>query len=286
MKSSLLFVFMTFVTVCNSAYADVEVKSQNGNSAVFSQPKHGDNIESDAWSKLIFNQNGKKIDLSRTDRYYTEDGSSKVSPSGNYLVVNSVAGDYLDSGDSAKQYVSKAYCSVIDMRNGCIVSDWDGEACGYQWAKGKDILSSSDDNDADTFDFLSMKPAVRKIEGSYSTLKTMDANNLIRCDKINSENVDDYQTLSKENKDIRQVVLNGVLDYINKLETPSSINTSKSYLYSSPDGNSITKAYLVAGDKVKFIQLSQNKKWVKVGYVSPKGKPLVKWVKSEDIKQF
>lgn len=60
MKSNLSFVFMTFVAVCNSAYADVEVKSQNGNSAVFSQPKHGYNIESDAWSKLIFNQNGKK----------------------------------------------------------------------------------------------------------------------------------------------------------------------------------------------------------------------------------
>lgn len=285
MKSNFLFVFMLFVAVCNSAYADIEVKSQNGNSVVFSQPKHGDNIESDAWSKLTFSQNGKKIDLSRTDRYYTEDGSSKVSPSGYYLVVNSVAGDYLNSGDGAKKYVSKAYCSVIDMRNGCIVSDWDGEACGYQWAKGKDILSSSDDNDADSFDFLSMKPAVRKIDGSYSTLKTMDANNLMRCDKVSSENIGDYQTLSNENKGVRQLVLNGVLDYINKLETSSSINVSKSYLYSSPDENSITKAYLVAGDKVKIIQFSQSKKWVEVGYVSPKGKPLVKWVKFDDIKQ-
>lgn len=284
MKSNLLFVFMTFFAICKSAYSDIEVKSQNGNSAIFSQPKYGDNIEPDAWSKLIFNLNGKKIDLSRTERYYTEDGSSKVSPSGNYLVVNSVAGDYLDSGDNAKKYISKAYCSVIDMRNGCIVSDWDGEACGYQWAKSKDILSGSDDNDADTFDFLSMKPAVRKIETSYSTLKTMDANNLMRCDKINSENVDDYQILSHKSKEIERVVLNGILDYINKLDASSSINTSKSYLYSSPDESSITKAYLVAGDKVKVIQFSQNKKWVKVGYVSPKGKPLVKWVKSEDIK--
>jgi len=60
MKSNFLFVFIIFVAVCNSAYADIEVKSQNGNSVVFSQPKHGDNIESDAWSKLIFSQNGKK----------------------------------------------------------------------------------------------------------------------------------------------------------------------------------------------------------------------------------
>lgn len=285
MKRNFLFFPMMFVVVCNSAHADIEVKSQNGNSAVFSQPKHGDNIESDAWGKLIFNKNGKKIDLSRTGRYYIEGGSNKVSPSGNYLVVNSVAGDYLDSGDGAKQYVSKAYCSVIDMRNGCIVSDWDGEACGYQWAKDKDILSGSDDNDADIFDFLSMKPAVRKIEGSYSTLKKMDANNLIRCDRVSSKNVDDYQNLSKDNRGVRQLVLNGILDYINKLETSLSINTSKSHLYTSPDENSITKAYLVAGDKVKFIQFSQDKKWVEVGYVSPKGKPLVKWVKFEDIKQ-
>lgn len=277
---------MTFISVYNSAYADIEVKSQNGNSVIFIQPRYGDNIELDAWGKLIFSQNGKKIDLSRADRYYTENGSSKVSPGGNYLVVNSVAGDYLDSGDGAKQYVSRSYCSVIDMRNGCIVSDWDGEACSYQWNKSQDILSGSDDNDADTFDFLSMKPAVRKIKGSYSTLKTMDANNLMRCDKINNENVDDYQTLSKENQEVRQTVLNGILNYINKLDISSSISTSKSYLHSSPDENSITKSYLVAGDKVKVIQLSQDKKWVKLGYVSSKGKPLVKWVRFEDIKQF
>ncbi|MEY8712107.1 hypothetical protein [Mangrovibacter phragmitis] len=139
---------MTFISVYNSAYADIEVKSQNGNSVIFIQPRYGDNIELDAWGKLIFSQNGKKIDLSRADRYYTENGSSKVSPGGNYLVVNSVAGDYLDSGDGAKQYVSRSYCSVIDMRNGCIVSDWDGEACSYQWNKSQDILSGSDDNDA------------------------------------------------------------------------------------------------------------------------------------------
>ncbi|EPF17979.1 Uncharacterised protein [Cedecea davisae] len=284
MKSNLSFLFMTIVIVCNSAYADIEVKSQNGNSAIFSQPKHGNNIESDAWSKLIFSQDGKEMDLSRADRYYTEDGSSKVSPSGSYLVVNSVVGDVLDSGDGSKQYVSKAYCSVVDMRNGCIVSDWDGEACGYQWAKGKDILVSSDDSDADTFDFLSMKPSVKGIKDSFSTLKTMDANNLMHCDKVSSENIDDYQILSEKNQEVRQIVLSGIFNYINKLERASLISVSKSYLYSSPDESSITKAYLVAGDKVKVIQLSPNKKWAEVGYISPKGKMLVKWVKSDNVK--
>ncbi|AFJ46268.1 hypothetical protein [Shimwellia blattae] len=284
MKNDFLFVFMIFVAVCNFAYADIEVKSQNGNSIIFSQPKYGNNIDPDAWSKLIFSQGGKKIDLSRAERYYTEDGSSKVSPSGSYLVVNSVAGDVLDFGNGTKQYASKAYCSVIDMRNGCIVSDWDGEVCSYQWTKGKDILASSDDSDADTFDFLTMKPSVKRIKNSYSTLKVMDASNLMRCDKVSNENVDDYQTLLKENEEVRPVVQRSILNYINKLEISSSISVSKSYLYSSPDESSITKTYLVTGDKVKIIQLSPDKKWMEIGYISHRGNPLVKWVKSDNIK--
>lgn len=283
MKSKSLLLTVTIFFMWNSAHADIEINSPNGNSTIFSQARYGDNVEPDAWGKLLFNNSGIKIDISRLDRYYIEDGSSKVSPSGNYLVVNSISGNVLDSGNGQKQYVSKAYCSVIDMRNGCIVSDWDGEACGYQWAKNKDTLTSSDYSDADTFDFLSMKPSMDKLKGNYSALGVSDVNNMMRCDVIGNENIDAYQKLSKENSRVRKIVQENIVNYIDKLESTTSVKSSKSSLYSSPDEKSVTKDYLVMGDKTKIIKISEDKTWTEIGYVNPKGKPLVAWVKSDSL---
>ena len=92
--------------------------------------------------KILFSNKNYSANLSRDDRFYIEDGSSKVSPSGKYLIVNSVSGGTIEFGDGTSKYTEMAYCSVVDMSNGCIVSDWDGEACGYTWTEGKDVLAS------------------------------------------------------------------------------------------------------------------------------------------------
>lgn len=126
MKKTICCIFTTIFLFPTSTFANVVIKSPNGNALEFSQAKHGRHYDPDSWGKLIFRNNGVMLDLTRSDRYYTEDGSTETSPSGNYVVVNSVSGGEIDSGDGSKQYVDKAYCSVIDMRNGCIVSDWDG----------------------------------------------------------------------------------------------------------------------------------------------------------------
>jgi hypothetical protein len=263
--------------------SNVIIKSPNGNSIEFRQSKTGKHYDPDAWGELLFHKSGKILDLTRSDRYYTEDGSTKVSPSGNYIVVNSISGGELDSDDGNKQYFDKAYCSVIDMRTGCIVSDWDGEACGYHWAKDKDQLTSYDENDIDKFDFQSMKPTLNKIKTPYASLGLKNIENMMRCDALGAENIDSYLELSKKNTKSKHLIENGIIEYIRTLKKTVSIKNEKLFLYTSPNKNSKTKKYLIMGDTVGVIQYSEDKLWIRVGYVSSANKPLVTWIKTIDI---
>ena len=104
---------------------------------IFSEKTNGDNYYFDAWRAVSFNGNGYVIDLGIKDRYFTEDGSTKVSPSGRYLILNSISGGYISDEGEEKEYVDKAHCSIVDMKNGCYVSDWEGDVCGYDWKKMK-----------------------------------------------------------------------------------------------------------------------------------------------------
>lgn len=84
------------------------------------------------------------------------------------------------------------------MTNGCIVSDWDGEACGYSWGGNKDVLASSGDVNADKFDFQSMRPVINKTIGDFSGMDEKDIANLIRCDSLSKEDINTYQRMAKE----------------------------------------------------------------------------------------
>lgn len=265
------------------SYADEIIKSSNGNSVIFSQEIKSENHDPNSWGRVTFLQNNKPSIISQKDRYYTEDGTSKASPSGNYLVINSVSGGYIEQPDGTKKYTDRAYCSVVDMKNGCVVSDWDGEACGYSWKVDQDVLSASEDKDADSFDFLSMKPLIDKVTDSLSSLSAYEINNLLRCDVPNKTNINRYQSLLKENSLAKISISANLVDYLNGLETTISLN-NKIYLYSDSNERSKTKSYLISGDKVKVIQESVDKQWVNVGYVNQKGAPLITWIKNSDLK--
>ena len=53
----------------------------------------------------------------------------------------------------------------------------------------------------------------------------------------------------------------------------------KTYLYLSPDENSLTKAYLIKGDEVIILEETKDKTWQKIAYINRRGKILVRWVK-------
>ncbi|ELY4677646.1 hypothetical protein SM017_004165 [Cronobacter turicensis] len=275
-KQSVFFVLSMAVSI--GSFADVKITSPNGSMLIFSQKKQGDNIDPNAWSKIYFIHGAQRLDLSRNDRYYTEDGSSKVSPSGQYLKITSIAGDYVAMDDGSKKYVDRAYCSVIDMKNGCVVSDWDGEACGYDWEKGKDVLSESLNGHGDKFDFLSFRPKMKELIDPLSSYSLYDVNNLLRCDAPNNKNINEYQKLMKENPNSKKIVSVEVVNYLNSLKISLTLD-SKTQLYSSPSDNNKTKGYLISGDKVKIIQVSPDKKWANVGYINAKGTPLIAWIK-------
>ncbi|WP_455813760.1 hypothetical protein [Pseudomonas graminis] len=265
------------------SHADVQIKSPEGGVLTFSQVKKGEHYDANAWGKIVFSNKNVQADLSQDDRYYTEDGSSQVSPSGRYLIVNSISGGNLWLEDGSVTWTDRANCSVVDMKNGCITSDWSGEACGYTWVRGKDIIASSEKTDADTFNFTAMRPTLRESKGDFAIMENARVMNIIRCDVPGKGNINDYQQLAKLNKASAKAVRSQIVDYLNSLTMAASI-TSKASLFTGADENSQTKAYLVAGDNVKVIQRSPDNQWVNVGYINAKGSPLVAWIKADTLK--
>ncbi|WP_241381464.1 hypothetical protein, partial [Klebsiella pneumoniae] len=264
------------------SYADIEIKSPEGGRLIFSQGKKGEHYENNSWGKIVFSRNAYTADLSRSDRYYIENGSSKPSPSGKYLIVTSVSGGYVEFGDGVKKYTDKAYCSIVDMTNGCIVSDWDGEACGYSWVGNKDVLASSGDVNADKFDFQSMRPMINKTIDDFSGIDEREVANMLRCDSPSKENINTYQRMTKENKKAKEIVLKSISEYLSKITEISTVKT-KSNLFTFPNDNNKTSAYLIPGDKVKIIQTSPDSKWVNIGYINAKGFPLISWIKTDTL---
>jgi len=227
---------------------------------------------------LQFIANGKLLDLSRDERYYIEDGSSRVSPSGNYLVINSVSGGYVNTGEE-KKYTDRAYCSVVDMRNGCVVSDWDGEACGYDWLKGEDILAESESEGANTFNFISARPSITKIKKPLLSITSYEISNTLRCDQPSVKNIMFYQTLMIKNPNAKEIISTEIVNYFNSLKKVLVLN-KKTLLYTLPSDDAKGKGYLISGDKVKLIQETPDKKWINIGYINPKGIPLITWIRN------
>ncbi|EAA2771928.1 hypothetical protein CSL77_000646 [Salmonella enterica subsp. diarizonae] len=102
-----------------------------------------------------------------------------------------------------KKYTDKAYFSVVDMTNGCIINAWDGEACGYSWVSNKDVLDSSGGVNADKFDFQSMRPVIIKTIDDFSGMDVREVANMLR-----------YDSLSKENKKAKGIVSESVSGYL------------------------------------------------------------------------
>lgn len=284
-KSMVVIFAIPFWVTSVTALADVAINSNDGSSLFFSGKLTGENIDNNAWSKLYYITGSKKVELSLQDRYYLENDAgsiSKKSPTGNYILFYSVSGEKVSLGDGTEKYVDRAYCSVIDMRNGCIVSDWDGEACGYDWTTRKDVLASSEDKGADVFDFKAMRPSTNIKITQQVIANKYSLENMLRCEPINKTNIDTYQNFLKANKEYTSTIKESMLDYLRSLSEKEVKN--KSILFSNPNDNSHSKAYLIAGDKVRIIQESADGRWVNIGYINKKNNPLIAWVEAVNLR--
>jgi len=262
-------------------FSDVTIKSPLGTQLIFSEKKTGEHYDPYAWGKLLFKGSEGTIDLGIEDRYFTEDGSSEVSPSGRYLKVDSVSGGYLYLDDGKKKYVDRAYCSIIDMSTGCYISDWDGEACAYDWKKNEDILENS--TGTEVFDFLSFRGTIMNVK-NLSLLNEETVKLFLRCDAPDQKNINTYQKLATVNKTSKALTVEHIGRYLNRITTEKEIAT-KSYFYSSPNDNSKTKAYLVPGDKIKIIDNHSAEQWINIGYINTRGIPLVAWIRTDSLEQ-
>jgi hypothetical protein len=225
---------------------------------------------------------GNKIELVFQDRHYEESGASKKSPSGNYILFYSVSGEFVSLGDGAEKYVDRAYCSVIDMRDGCIVSDWDGEACGYDWVNNQDVLASSAEKGADIFDFMAMRPSINMSNSRQLINNEESVKNLLRCSPPGRTNIEAYQALLKSNKKYFSSIRDGMFIYLTSL--PNMEVKKKAPLFSAPNNNSKSKPYLISGDKVKFIQNSPDGRWINIAYINSKKVPLITWIEASNVK--
>ncbi|MFM5377900.1 hypothetical protein [Aeromonas dhakensis] len=284
-KSMAVIFLAPFLVTSVTAIADVSINSNDGSSLFFSGKLTGENIDNNAWGKLYYISKSKKVELSLQDRYYLENDAgsiSKKSPTGNYILFYSVSGEMVSLGDGTEKYVDRAYCSVIDMRNGCIVSDWDGEACGYDWVKSKDVLASSEDKGAEVFDFKVMRPSINIKSTPQVIANKSSLENMLRCDPLNKTNVDIYQLFLKANKEYSSTIKESMLDYLRSLSEKEVKN--KSMLFSNSNENSQSKAYLIAGDKVRVIQASADGRWVNIGYINKKNNPLIAWIEAVNLR--
>jgi hypothetical protein len=275
-------IVLLFVLISGVTHADVMVESPQGGVLTFSQKKKGQHYYRDAWGKIMFSNQHYSADLSWDPRYYIEDGSSKTSPSGKYLKITSVAGGYVGQEDGTFKYTDRAYCSVIDMTDGCIVSDWDGAACAYTWVGNKDVLASSEEPGAEIFDFSSFRPSINKVRRYFATMDLESVENIMRCDAPHKENINSYQEFAKKSKESKKIINNQIVNYLKRDLTELTIK-AKARLFTTPDESNQTKAYLIAGDKVKKIQNSADDEWINIGYINKKGTPLVAWVKADTV---
>lgn len=284
-KNRVVAVIFICLLVTKASYADLIVKSPNGNTLIYSQEKKGENYNGAAWGKVTFLHSNNRVDLSVNSRYYISDDSSAMSPSGNYYIINSVASGMVTISDGTDKYTDKAYCSIIDMKTGCIVSDLDGWVCSYKWVNNKDILAESDSLEADKFDFLAARPSIKELKKSFSLINEQEAENILRCDAPNENNISSYHNLLKENKKIQKIITKEIINYLTNLPS-SSISKDKANLFAEPNLNSKMKAYLISGDKVKIIRKSTDNKWINIGYINKKGTPFISWIEASDLQKI
>lgn len=282
-KSWQYLVLILSCMMCREGIADITVTSPNGNAIVFSQAIAGKNIDRNAWRKVFFvDKNKKQQDLSREYRYYTGDYAQEfLSPSGRYFQLMSVEGGYVND-DEDGVYTDRQYCSVIDMQDGCIISDWTGAICGYHWAEDSDLLIEDSIGYEDTADFLSERP--KMLTNYLFSYDIYYVKNLLRCDPPNDNNLNLYQIFITKNTKSKDIIEARINDYLDSLSTTLVIK-NKTYLYSSPTGSADINGYLFAGDKVKLIEKKDEYDgvWLKVVYINAKGTALISWIEESEL---
>lgn len=164
-----------------------------------------------SWQRAIFHfPNGATFSLlpriGKSDAAGAEiepPNGSDISPSGQYVVIGRVESGMVSSGPGQTESVlSREYCSVIEIRTGCITADQTGEICGAGWQAGQPAQWGTDDqtNVMLRQDRPSANRVLRFISAGQPPRSIVDvdsgADNVLRCDPLSPASRQAYQRIA------------------------------------------------------------------------------------------
>ena len=267
-----------------------------------------------SWQRAVFHfPNGATFSLlpriGESDTTGTEiepPSESDISPSGQYVVIGRVESGMVSSGPGQTESVlSREYCSVIEIRTGCITADQTGEICGAGWQAGQPAQWGTDDQTNvmlrrdrpsanRVLHFISAGQPPRSIVNDDS-----GADNVLRCDPPSPASRQAYQKIAtalraagaQSEARLIEAGLSKVGDSPPNTPLPSPTETEhlvgivsveKATLYTAPNDARASRAYLVRNDTVTVLKQGPTG-WAYVDYVNASGKHLLRWIKAEQL---
>lgn len=228
-----------------------------------------------------------------------------ISPSGQYVIIMRNDQGTVSTGPGQPESVlNREYCSMIEVRTGCITADQTGAICGAGWQPGQGAQWGTD---AQTTVMLKRdRPSASNVLNYISTGQPANlvirndsgADNLLRCDPLSSANRESYRKIANALKAAGAPFDARLIDAALSKTADSSIGTSpairrdaehrtaiisvkKATLYTAPKDTNASRAYLVQNDVVTV--LNQTSDWAYVDYENSSGKHLLRWIKSDQI---
>lgn len=229
-----------------------------------------------------------------------------ISPSGQYVIVmrNDQGTVFMEQGQPETR-LNREYCSMIEIKTGCITAEQTGEICGAGWQPSQGARWGTD---AQTSMMLTRdRPsASNKLAfinaGQPAHLLIRDASgadNLLRCDPLSSTNREPYRKIAAALKAegarfdaqlIETALSKGsaasvgtpVVQDADAEGPPAAVSVAKATLFTSPDDATASRAYLVQNDVVTVLKQSPTG-WAYVDYVNASGKHLRRWIKADQI---
>jgi hypothetical protein len=267
-----------------------------------------------SWQRAVFHfPNGATFSLlpriGESDTAGTEiepPNESDISPSGQYVVIGRVESGMVSSGPGQTESVlSREYCSVIEIRTGCITADQTGEICGAGWQAGQPAQWGTDDQTNvmlrrdrpsanRVLHFISAGQPPRSIVNDDSGV-----DNVLRCDPPSPASRQAYQKIATalraagahSEARLMEAGLSKVGDSAPNEPLPSPTETEhlvgivsveKATLYTAPNDARASRAYLVRSDTVTVLKQGPTG-WASVDYVNASGKHLLRWIKAEQL---
>ncbi|UOB58404.1 hypothetical protein MRS60_30000 [Burkholderia pyrrocinia] len=274
-----------------------------------------DSLSNRAWKKAVFYfPNGATFGLLPRAGESNAGGGTQmeppndanISPSGQYVIVmrNDRGTVFMGSGQP-ETVLSREYCSMIEIRTGCITADQTGAICGAGWQPGQSAQWGTDSQTAamlkrdrpSASNFLSYINA-----GQPADLVIRDdsgADNLLRCDPLSSANRESYRkiagALTAAGARFDALLIDAALSKAvgDSVGTPAqqgteatrrtaTVSVQRATLYTAPDEAGASRAYLVQDDVVAVLKQSPAG-WAYVDYANASGKHLLRWIKADQL---